>query len=274
MIVISRRPCITVVARRDTSNEPVRVADNLKGEGGTHLFLEGEDKWVNKDQSDEDSDGSIEVHMVGKSSTKPIRVEVRISGKPLSMEVDTGATVSLISYKRLKQVLPRIKINKTLVVLRTYTSEIIPVRGEVQVNVTYGEQRKKLTLHVTKQEGPCLLGREWLTSIRLDWKTIGLAAMDTNQMRLHEILKCYDEVFQDELGTMKTIKAELKLKENATPKFHCPCTMPFALRGAVEQELNWLEEKGILRKVCHSDWGAPIVPVLKKDGESQSVWGL
>ena len=88
------------------------------------------------------------------------------------MEVDTGAAVSLISYKRLKQVLPRIKIRKTTVVLRTYTSEVIPVRGEVQVNVTYGEQ-KKLTLYVTKQEGPSLLGREWLTSIRLDWKTIG-----------------------------------------------------------------------------------------------------
>ena len=42
-------------------------------------------KWVNKDQSDEDSDGSVEVHMVGKS-TKPIRVEVRINSKPLSVE--------------------------------------------------------------------------------------------------------------------------------------------------------------------------------------------
>ena len=183
--------------------------------------------------------------MVGKSSTKPIRVDVRINGKPLSMEVDTGAAVSLISYKKLKQVLPRIKIKKTMVVLRTYTSEVIPVRGEVQVIVTYGEQ-KKLTLYVTRQEGPCL--REWLTSIRLDWKTIGLAAMDTNQTRLHEMLKRYD-VFQDELGTMKTIKAKLKLKENAIPKFHRPHTVPFA---PVEQELNRLEGKGILQKVDHT----------------------
>ena len=51
----------------------------------------------------------------------PIRVEVKINGKPLLMEVDTGAAVSLISYRKLKQILPRIKINKTTVVLRTYT---------------------------------------------------------------------------------------------------------------------------------------------------------
>ena len=183
------------------------------------------------------------------------------------MEVETGAAVSLISYKKLKQVLPRIKIKKTMVVLRTYTSEVIPVRGEVQVMVTYGEQKKKLTLYVIRQEGPCLLGREWLTSIRLDWKTIRLVAMDTNQTGLHEMLKRYDEVFQDELGTMKTIKAKLKLKENATPKFHRPRTVPFALKEAIEQELNGLEEKGILQKVDHSDWAAPIVPVPKKDGK-------
>ena len=224
-------------------------------------------KWVDKEQSDEDSDGSVGVHMVGKSSTKPIRVDVRINGKPLSMEVDTGAAVSLILYKKLKQVLPRIKTKKTMVVLRMYTSEVIPVRGEVQVMVTYGEQKKKLTWYVTRQEGPCLLGREWLTSIRLDWKTIGLAAMDTNQTRLHEMLKRYDEVFQDELGTMKTIKAKLKLKENATPMFHRPRTVPFALKEAVEQELNRLEEKGILQKVDHSDWAAPIVPIPKKNGK-------
>ena len=231
--------------------------------GATHKRT----KWVNKDQSDEDSDGSVDVHIVGKSSTRPIRVEVQINGKPLLMEVDTGAAVSLISYKKLKQVLPRVVIKKTNVVLRTYTSEVIPVRGEVQVNVSYGEQKKLLTLYVTKQEGPCLMGREWLTSIRLDWKTTGLASINSSQTRLHQLLKRYDEVFQDDLGTMKTIKAELKLKENASPKFHRPRTVPFALKEAVEQELNRLEEKGFIKKVSHSDWAAPIVPVPKKDGK-------
>ena len=65
--------------------------------------------------------------------------------------------------------------------------------------------------------------------------------MDTNQTRLNEMLKRYDEVFQDELGTMKTIKAKLRLRENATPKFHQPRTVLFALKEAVEQELNRLE---------------------------------
>ena len=65
-------------------------------------------RWVNKDQNDKDSDGSVDVHIVGKWSTRPIRVEVQINSKPLLMKVDTGAAVSLISYKKLKQVLPRV----------------------------------------------------------------------------------------------------------------------------------------------------------------------
>ena len=38
------------------------------------------------------------------------------------------------------------------------------------------------------------------------------------------------------------------------------------IRDAVSRELERLEEEGILRKVDHSDWASPIVPVLKRDG--------
>ena len=42
--------------------------------------------------------------------------------------------------------------------------------------------------------------------------------------------------------------------------------MPYALKEKVEQELQRLEEEGIIFKVSHSDWAAPVVSVPKKDG--------
>ena len=42
--------------------------------------------------------------------------------------------------------------------------------------------------------------------------------------------------------------------------------MPYALKEKVEQELQRLEEEGIIYKVSQSDWAAPVVPVPKKDG--------
>ena len=82
-------------------------------------------------------------------------------------------------------------------------------------------------------------------------------------------LETYKEVFRGELGTMNSVKAELKLKENVIPKFHRPQPVPFALKGAVEQELAQLEEKGILKKVSHISWVASVVPATKK----MEKWG-
>ena len=43
--------------------------------------------------------------------------------------------------------------------------------------------------------------------------------MDAMQFQLHTLLETYKEVFRDKLGTMNLVKAELKLKENVTPRF-------------------------------------------------------
>ena len=42
--------------------------------------------------------------------------------------------------------------------------------------------------------------------------------------------------------------------------------MPYALRSKVEAELDRLEKEGVIEPVQFSDWAAPIVPVVKKDG--------
>lgn len=78
------------------------------------------------------------------------------------------------------------------------------------------------------------MGREWLRSIRLNWKTIaGLAILDTSHTRVESLLKSYNEIFRDELGMMKSIQANLKLREDVTPHFHKPRPLPFALKEPV-----------------------------------------
>ena len=44
------------------------------------------------------------------------------------------------------------------------------------------------------------------------------------------------------------------------------CSVPYALREAIERELNRLETLGVIEKVSHSDWATLIVPVPKADG--------
>ncbi|CAB4015412.1 Hypothetical predicted protein [Paramuricea clavata] len=81
-----------------------------------------------------------------------------------------------------------------------------------------------------------------------------------------EILDTYAEVFQDKLGTFKSAKARITLKEGSQPQFRRARQVPYSLRPKVEEELKRLQNEGILSKVEWSDWATPIVPVPKQDG--------
>ena len=73
----------------------------------------------------------------GANSSKsgPIYCDVLVEGTPLTMEVDTGAEVSVISETTRKSLFLESKLAKTNVVLKTYTHETIPVLGELTVEV-------------------------------------------------------------------------------------------------------------------------------------------
>ena len=53
--------------------------------------------------------------------------------------------------------------------LHTYTGEEIPV---LEVEVSHASQRKKLSLIVTRGDGPSLLGRNWLAELQIDWRGV------------------------------------------------------------------------------------------------------
>ena len=60
--------------------------------------------------------------------------------------------------------------------------------------------------------------------------------------------------------------ADLSLKPDAQPRFCRPRPVPYAIKERVGKELDRLEVAGVLRRVNHLDWAAPIVPVPKRDG--------
>ena len=77
----------------------------------------------------------------------------------------------------------------------------------------------------------------------------------------------YAEIFNGELGTIKTFQAELQDWEGEKPKFLKPRSVPYAVKEGIGEQLDRLEEKGILGKTAHSDWASPIVAVVKPNGK-------
>ena len=56
------------------------------------------------------------------------------------------------------------------------------------------------------------------------------------------------------------------MKENPIPMFHRPRPLPLDLKAKVEKELDRQVKLGIIQKVDVSEWGTPIVPVVKPSG--------
>ena len=228
-------------------------------------------KWVQQQQPDIDEsseDSDLPLLHVEDRSNHPITVEIEVNNRKLLMEVDTGAAVSIISEETQKKLFPGATLEKSSIGLRTYTLEPMTILGQISVQVKYGEQGHSLPLTVVAGKGPSLLGRNWMYQIQLDWKTIGLATLNNSEIQVQVLKKRYQEVFKDELGTMKDYQVSLKFKTNdVTPIFLKPWPVPFAIKEAVGKELDRLEADGILEKVTHSNWAAPIVAVPKGEGQ-------
>lgn len=68
------------------------------------------------------------------------------------------------------------------------------------------------------------------------------------------------------MGTLKDIQARIKIRDNASPKFHQARPIPYTIKNKVELELDRLVESDIIAKVEHSEWGTPIVPIPIEHG--------
>ena len=78
------------------------------------------------------------------------------------------------------------------------------------------------------------------------------------------LLNEFQEIFNDELGLIKPFEANFPA---ASPRFFHPRPVPYALKNAVEAELDRPVEVGVLKKVDHSDWATPLVVVPKGNGK-------
>ena len=213
-----------------------------------------------------------------KRGSPPVTLNVEIDGRSTLMEVDTGASVSVIALGTLEKKLPALKsrLTECSTNLFSYSGKAIPVIGEVEVEVKVAESTEpqkmhKLPLVVVDGEGHTLLGRSWLREIRLDWHNLFVvngvqSPCGSTVKRLEDILEEHKAVFEEGLGTYSGPHVSIRVKPDSVPKFCKVRPVPYAQREAVEEELARLERQGIIEPVQHSEWASPVVTVLKADG--------
>ena len=214
--------------------------------------------------------GKLEINRIGQADRADvIWLTPKVDGHFLSMELDTGSAISLVCKSTYEKYFAGKELRESPITLKTYSGEKIVPLGVMTVSVSLNNQKKEQDLFVVSQQGPPLFGRDWLHSIKLNWnviKSVTTSPKRTPLETVDDLKKKYSNVFKEELGTLKHISARINVPEEATPKFCKARSVPYAMRPQVDKELDRLVNTGILRKVEHSEWAMPIVPIPKKDG--------
>lgn len=147
--------------------------------------------------------------------------------------------------------------------MKAYNGANITALGACDVNVRFKSQDKSITFLIIKDGGPPLLGRNFLKTFGIEFSNLNYAEQINSQ---NGLLEKYGNLFDGTLGLFKKSQAHLHLKEGTYPKFFRPRPLPLAIKKKVEAELDNLVALKVLEPVDFSDWGTPIVPILKKDG--------
>ena len=155
-------------------------------------------------------------------NNQPLFAEMQINSASIRMEVDTGATLSIISRATYdatwsSEDAPPIKLSEAK--LHTYTGEEIPVDGAIDVEVAYRHQKASLSLVVVAGRGPSLMGRNWMEHFQLDWCQLHQVHSEpkdmVKDMLLQDMLDRHASLFKKELGKIAGTTAKLYLKPGA-----------------------------------------------------------
>ena len=216
----------------------------------------------------EEGDSVYSLFALKSEACEPIIKNVTINGVSVEMELDTGAAFTVITQMTYQKIAQQKHINcleYSDLKLKSYSGELIPVFGQVAVKVNYGQQECELCVHIVDGDGPDLMGRDWIKALGVTFKLGEIHSIEESKS-LHDVLEKHSTLFEEKLGYLKGTEIKLNVDSNATPKFFKARSVPLALKGKVEAELDKLESMGIISPVQFSRWAAPIVPVLKQNG--------
>ena len=92
-------------------------------------------------------DDAYSMFALTDQSSRPYIMKVNVCGEDLDMEIDTGASWSILSeetFQNLRRSGHDLSLDRCEVQLRTYTGESLPVLGKIVVHAVVGQRDKQL----------------------------------------------------------------------------------------------------------------------------------
>ena len=181
----------------------------------------------------------------------------------LTFKLDTGAEVTAISVSCYQSLSHPPPLNTTDRILCGSSHQPLQVRGQCNCCLSFKGRACQQQVFIVEGLNNNLLGLPAITSLNL---AKHLDETLITAYRAEDILQEYPKLFSG-LGNLGD-NYEIKLKSDANPhSLYTPRHVPIPLRAKVTEELNRMEEMGVIFKVEEpTEWCASMVVVPKKTG--------
>jgi len=232
--------------------------------GARVRYIAGEEEG---DQQDTFGDAIFNV----SDRSDEVTMDVTVENQTLPMELDTGSAVAMLSTADYERLFSHLPLQTTSRKFHVYAGARLTPTGEVIVEVKYQGRTERLPLVVVQADkvAPPLFGRNWLDVLIPNWRERLLSPKHqfaVKETTVDDLKAKYADVFSPGLGTVKGVKATLHRRKDIRPIFCKARPVPFALRPAVEAELDRMQAEGIIQPVDTSVWATPLVCIPKADG--------
>ena len=222
-----------------------------------------------------------------------LRIELQIRNRNINFEIDTGAGANFMSSEIWHQIgrHPLKKVNEKF---QSASKHQLSILGSFYHKIKGSNSTPtSICFIVTKIPHLNILGRNAIRRLQISVDKLLLQhteihKLDTNrnqnsqninhklnekpgvlQKACEQLCNDFPSLFSPGLGVLKDFELDIKFKENATPIFCKPRTVPIALQEDLEAAYDEGIAKGVWKPTTFCNYGTPVVPIRKKDSKGR-----
>ena len=215
---------------------------------------------IEEEPPSSDEDTSPIIYTIDrKAGKKGWQVSIQVNKHNISFKIDTGAQCNVMSLETYNQIskLPLLKSRTRLV---AFGGHKIQSCGKTRLACEHNKCYTVVEFEVVKR---CqnILGLETSAEMNL------VKRVNTVSDKTEAILAEYSDVFSG-LGCITKVLHHIKTDPTHTPVIHPPRRVPAALRQKVRDELDRMEQIGVIDRVREpTDWVNSMVTAIKPNGK-------
>ena len=187
-------------------------------------------------------------------------VSLKIADTNVNFKLDSGADCNVIS----KSLLARLPVGpkqtrQCKAKLKVYDGRRITPSGKISLTCEYKGKFTVLDVILIEQDLPSILGLKSCLDLGLIKRIYYLQEENLESE--------YADVFEG-LGEIKGVQHKIQIDPNATPVVHPPRRVPVALREPLKEELQRMDELGVIKKCTEpTAWVHSLVVAKKKNNK-------